>query len=320
MATYILLTKLTDHGRKTLKEKPNRVKEVNKEVEKMGGKVLAQYAVLGPYDFVNVLEAPDNKTIAKIASDMRKPDGLVVVPPGDEAAFLEPLPVRSLWGIGPKTEARLAGAGIRTVGQLARAPAETLATQFGSQAAFFQRMARGEDDRPVETESERKSVGAETTFPRDLPDGPDLREQLSRIAEEVAQRLVRQQTRARTVVLKLRYADFDTISRHRTLPEPTDAQQTLYHTVTQLLDEALAEKNQLVRLIGVGAQNLVDGGPQLRLWDPGYLETYQLNRALDRLRGRYGFLSVQQGRTFALHGDFPAEREGFVLKTPSLSR
>jgi len=208
-----------------------------------------------------------NKTIAKVASDMGKPDGLAVVPPGDEATFLEPLPVRSLWGIGPKTEARLAGAGIRTVGQLARAPAETLATQFGSQAAFFQRMARGEDDRPVETESERKSVGAETTFPRDLPDGPDLREQLSRIAEEVAQRLVRQQTRARTVVLKLRYADFRTITRQATRPEPTDEAAEVQRVAETLLDKVVRPGDRF-RLLGIHCSHLTEGaGAQFSLWE-----------------------------------------------------
>ena len=262
-----------------------------------------------------------SKVVAKVASDRDKPDGLVEVPPGQEAAFLAPLPVRDLPLVGGKTEERLKKYGIRTIGQLAEQPPGFLKHLFGVMGVVLHRLANGRDTSFVQTEGlPARSVSRSTTLAQDTLDRGLLHGLLFYLAERVAAELRTMGRQTRCPVLKLRYADFDTISRRRTLPEPTDAQQTLYQTVTQLLDEALAEKNQLVRLIGVGAQNLVDGGPQLRLWDPGYLETYQLNRALDRLRGRYGFLSVQQGRTFALHGDFPAEREGFVLKTPSLSR
>ncbi|MEE8346278.1 MAG: DNA polymerase IV, partial [Dehalococcoidia bacterium] len=126
-----------------------------------------------------------NKTVAKIASDMGKPDGLVMVPAGEEASFLAPLPVRSLWGVGPKAEETLAEMGIRTVGELAKTDETTLTARFGVRGDWFRRMAGGLDDRPVETRSERKSVGAETTFPRDLTDGAELRRILDEVAEDV---------------------------------------------------------------------------------------------------------------------------------------
>src|SRR3970040_1223943 len=144
-----------------------------------------------------------NKTVAKIASEMRKPDGLVVVPPGEEASFLAPLPVRSLWGVGPKAEEALARMNIRTIGELARAEAAALTVSFGVRGEWFHRMASGDDDRAVETEQARKSVGAETTFPRDLPDGPELRRILTEVAEDVSRRLRDHSATARQALLKL---------------------------------------------------------------------------------------------------------------------
>jgi len=197
-----------------------------------------------------------NKTVAKIASDLGKPDGLVVVSPGEEASFLEPLPVRALWGIGPKTEALVAGAGIRTIGELARADPAQIIQILGSRAPLLQGMARGVDDRPVETEHERKSVGAETTFARDLSDGPELREALAGIAAEVARRLRAEGAKAHTVAIKLRYADFRTITRQRLLPAPLDDAEAIAQTAAALLDKVLASGDRF-RLLGVHGSGLV---------------------------------------------------------------
>ena len=163
-----------------------------------------------------------NKSIAKIASDLEKPDGLVVVPRGTEAAFLAPMPVRALWGVGPKTEAVLTRAGIRTIGDLARRSAADAQRLLGSSGEFLHDMANGIDDREVTIEHERKSVGAERTFARDLPDGPDLRAALADIAAEVARRLAHSHVKAHTVAIKLRYANFHTITRQASVKTPTD--------------------------------------------------------------------------------------------------
>ena len=211
--------------------------------------------------------AGTNKSVAKIASDMGKPDGLVVVPPGREAAFLEPLPVRALWGVGPKVERALTQAGLRTVGDIAKADVSMLDTLFGSRGRMLHEMARGHDERPVQTEYERKSVGAETTFPRDLADGPELRQELMRIAREVAQRLQHQKTRARTIVLKLRYANFRTITRQASRPEPTDAFEEIASSANALLDKVL-HKGDNFRLVGIHATKLSEAAKdQLSLWD-----------------------------------------------------
>jgi DNA polymerase-4 len=214
-----------------------------------------------------------NKTVAKIASDMGKPDGLVMVPAGEEASFLAPLPVRSLWGVGPKAEEALVEMGIRTVGELARADAGALIARFGVRGRWFHRMANGLDDLPVETEHRRKSVGAETTFPRDLSDGPELRQVLDRVAQDVARRLQKKGVKARTVTLKLRYSDFRTITRRTGLSEGVDSARDLVAAAGALLDKA-AKPDDRFRLLGVHGSNLQAKGRdapaarqrQLGLW------------------------------------------------------
>jgi DNA polymerase-4 len=210
--------------------------------------------------------AGTNKTVAKIASDMQKPDGLVVVPPGGEAAFLAPLPVRALPGVGPRGEEALKRAGFQTVGQLAAAEPAQMEALFGSRGGWLVEVARGIDDRPVETEHERKSVGAETTFPRDLPDGPELREELRRVALDAARRLASSGMRARTVVLKLRYANFRTITRQQSGPEGTDDAEEIAARAGGLLDSVVTDGDKF-RLIGVHCTNLSDPETaQLGLW------------------------------------------------------
>jgi DNA polymerase-4 len=213
--------------------------------------------------------AATNKTIAKIASDREKPDGLVVVSPGEEASFLAPMPVRSLWGVGPKAEEVLVGMGIRTIGELAGADVAVLTTRFGVRGEWFHRMANGVDDRPVETEQERKSIGAETTFPRDLNDGPELREVLGRVAEDVARRLRMKGMKARTVVLKLRYSDFRTITRQTSLAEEIGTAEHLAAAAGALLDKT-SQRGDRFRLLGIHGTNLQASdsatGGQLRLW------------------------------------------------------
>ena len=207
-----------------------------------------------------------NKLVAKVASDIGKPDGLVVVPPGTEAAFLAPLKTRALWGVGPKAEIALSAAGFQTIGQIAVAEPARLEVALGSRGLWLHAMARGIDDSPVTTDHEPKSVGAENTFPRDLTDGPELRAELDRIAESVARRLSKNGFRARTIVLKLRYAHFRTITRQASRPLPTDDRDEVAAAAGALLD-SVARPGDRFRLIGIHATNLVKGEPdQLGLW------------------------------------------------------
>lgn len=199
-----------------------------------------------------------NKTVAKIATDAGKPDGLMVVPPGAEAAFLEPMPARVLWGVGPRSEASLAEAGFRTVGEIAQAPVNQLESLFGGRGRELWDMANGRDEREIVTEYERKSVGTETTFPRDLPDGPALREELAHIAQGVAERLRNSGMRSRTIAIKLRYSNFRTITRQMSRRDPTDDAGEILAAAGTLLDRVVEEGDQF-RLLGIHCSKLTDG-------------------------------------------------------------
>jgi DNA polymerase IV len=206
-----------------------------------------------------------SKSIAKIASDLRKPDGLVVVPPGTDAEFLAPLPIRLLWGVGPKTEQALKLAGVRTIGDLARRSAADAERLLGSGGMFLQQMAQGIDERGIETERERKSVGAETTFAHDLSDGPELRRELRRIADEVARRLLHEGVQARTVALKLRYGYFKTITRQSSGKTAIGDAAAIASIANALLDGVVAEGDRF-RLLGIQCSKLVEHAPQSELW------------------------------------------------------
>jgi DNA polymerase-4 len=211
-----------------------------------------------------------SKTVAKVASDAGKPDGLMVVPPGQEAAFLAPMSTRVLWGVGPKFEKVLADNGFRTIDHIQRAPVEQLEGLFGGRGRELWEMAYGRDNREIVTEWERKSVGAETTFPRDLPDGPALREELSHLASGVAERLKHSGSRSRTIAIKLRYSNFRTITRQTTRPEPTDDVQEILDSAGMLLDRTAAE-GDMFRLLGIHCSKLTDSQPTeetLPLFEP----------------------------------------------------
>lgn len=199
-----------------------------------------------------------NKTVAKIASDKDKPDGLVIVPPGMEARFLAPLPIRALWGVGPKAEAILQQAGFESVGEIARADPERLVSVLGNRGRELWEMANGRDDRGVTTDHERKSVGSETTFPRDLPDGPEFRGAVDRLAREVAEGLQTRATLAKTMVLKLRYSNFRTITRQASRPTPTNDPAEIVAAALELLS-ATAGPDDTFRLVGVQCTNLSYG-------------------------------------------------------------
>jgi len=196
-----------------------------------------------------------NKLVAKIASDHDKPGGLTVVRPGREAAFLEPLPVQVIWGIGPVTAQKLARMGVTTVGDLAQLSGQELAARFGEHGAGMARRALGIDRRPVVTEHERKSVSRETTFGRDLKELKALKKQLWELSQSVAQRLERADVAAGTVTIKLRYDDFETLTRQMRLDVPTDDKVRIYRAALVLLEQAW-DRERPVRLLGVGGSDL----------------------------------------------------------------
>jgi len=206
-----------------------------------------------------------NKLVAKVASDREKPGGLTVVRPGEEAAFLAPLPVRVLWGVGPVTAGKLAGMDVTTVGELVQVPEPELQRRFGKHGLAMARQARGQDERPVVTEHEIKSVSQETTFARDVIDAEMLRRQVWQLSQGVAQRLKKAGLAAGTVAIKLRYADFTTLTRQMTLTVPTDDEREIYRAAQVLLKRAW-RRGRPVRLLGVTGRHLSPPAGQLALW------------------------------------------------------
>ncbi len=234
-----------------------------------------------------------NKLIAKIASDFRKPHGITVVPLGEEAAFLAPLPIRKLWGVGEVMGRELAKLGIETVGDLARWPREELVARFGhASGEGLYRASHGQDDSPVTPEHEAKSLSREETFARDVRDPEVLRRELLRLSDEVAWRLRRHGLQARTVNLKLRYADFSTLTRQVTLPDATDSGPVLYSHALALFEKTWDRRP--VRLVGVGGTGLEQGGRQLRLFEQADRRQAQLDAALDRIKAKYGEGSIRR--------------------------
>jgi DNA polymerase-4 len=195
-----------------------------------------------------------SKSVAKIASGLNKPDGLTVVPTGGERQFLAPLPVRSLWGVGPKTAERLVSDSITTTGDLAGKSEEWARSRFGARGLYFLNLARGIDNSPVTVEHETKSVSTETTFPRDVGEREALEASLGKLAENTARRLQRSGLRGRTIKLKLRLADFTTFTRQATIDRPTDAAEVILAEASRLLAREL-HAGRRFRLLGVGVSN-----------------------------------------------------------------
>jgi DNA polymerase-4 len=207
-----------------------------------------------------------NKLIAKVASDRDKPGGLTVVRPGEEAAFLAPLPVRALWGVGPVTEQKLAQIGVTTIGELARVSEQDLLARFGSQGAAMAQYASGVDRRPVVTEHERKSVSQERTFSRDVADLDALKRYLWQMSQGVAHHLEQLEMAGGTVAIKLRYADFTTLTRQMSLAVATTDEQEIYRAALALFQRTW-QRGRPVRLLGVAARQLSAPAGQLSLWD-----------------------------------------------------
>ncbi|RKS74522.1 DNA polymerase-4 [Actinomadura pelletieri DSM 43383] len=230
------------------------------------------------------------KFVAKLASTHCKPDGLLVVPADGVVDFLHPLPVAALWGVGERTEETLTRLGLRTVGQLAEVPPDTLRRELGAAVGtHLHELAWGRDPREVVPHSPDKSIGAEETFDIDVDDPEVIRRELLRLAEKVGVRLRASGNAGRTVSVKLRMASFKTITRARTLPEPTDLARVIYITACELYEGAGLERVRL-RLVGIRVENLGPAGaaPRQLAFDEPERGWREAERAMDQVAHRFG--------------------------------
>ena len=261
-----------------------------------------------------------SKVVANVASDYDKPDGLVEVPPSEEAQFLSSMPVERLPGVGAKTgEVLNRVLGVNTVGALANVSPPVLRRTFGAWGDLLLLWANGRHHSPVSGSASPKSISRETTFAQDMGSRPQLRDILRYLAERVGADLRHEGKRARSMVLKVRYEDFETITRQRTLRVPAAVDGTVFETGAALLDRALEERRKKVRLLGIGVTDLVPNAEQLDLFGNPQKEAESLSLALDRIRDKYGFASMQTGRTFRLGHQIPGERRGFHIEKASPS-
>jgi DNA polymerase IV len=245
---------------------------------------------------VSVGVAP-NKFLAKIASDLRKPDALVVVEPGKVQEFLDPLPIERLWGVGKQSSKVFQRLGIHTIGQLRLWPLDTLRARFGSSGEHLWNLAHGRDERTVVPEREAKSISNETTFEHDIADMDVLRAWLVDLTEQVGWRLRRHDLRGRTVQLKVRFADFSLITRSCTLPEPTDITQELRQVADDLLCHRLPAGHLPVRLLGIGVGGL-DNTRQVQgmLFDGEIRKRQsQVDNVADQIKERFGTGAIRLG-------------------------
>ncbi|TMF52049.1 MAG: DNA polymerase IV [Chloroflexi bacterium] len=245
---YLDVTARTRHGTSTADEVARRIKfQVHTEV--------GLTASVG---------AATSKLVAKVASGTRKPDGLVLVPPGTEADFLAPLPINVIPGLGPKTEERLRAMGLRTVGALAAYETQRLVQALGTNGAVLQRLAQGRDRQPVDGSRPAKTISAETTFDKDVSDRGQLEHALRDLTDRVTERLKTDGVRARTVYVKLKLPDFSLVSRQVSRTSPTDDVETIFRAARSALEKSHVESRP-VRLIGVGLSGLEHPEPDLQL-------------------------------------------------------
>jgi len=250
-----------------------------------------------------------NKMVAKIATEVGKglvlrntrsdekiapPNALTIVPPGEESAFLSALPADMLWGVGPKTFARLNELGIHTIGDIAKWPESEMIRMFGENGRDLARHAKGIDDRPITTERETKSISQEITFSRDVRDDKLLEKTVREQSAEVARQLRKNELAGSTVKLKMRWPDFTTLTRQTTLNHRTDQEDEIAQAALDLL-RSVRKSNQAVRLIGVGVSGL--GAPirQLGLWDMDNDKSRRLQDAVDTLQEKYGNNVIHKG-------------------------
>jgi DNA polymerase-4 len=261
--------------------------------------------VLGEVGLVVSVGVAGNKLCAKVASDLRKPDALVVVPAGDEAAFLAPLPVGRLWGVGPRSQEGLRDFGVRRIGDLAALSEATLRRRFGQHGGDLAKRARGIDPSPVVASQPPKSIGHEHTFEHDVVEPASIEGTLLDLAESVATRLRRHGMAAGAVQLKLRYEGFETLTRQEPLAYQTRDSEPLYAAGIELLRKTLVA-GRGVRLVGLTAINLADV-QQLTLFDAPEREE-RLATSIDAVRERFGETAITRARLLT---DRPRRRFDF---------
>ena len=255
-----------------------------------------------------------NKLVAKIATEVGKalrsrstqhevgpPNAVTVVPFGEEAAFLSPLPADMLWGVGPKTSARLTELGIHTIGDIAKWPESELIRLFGENGRDLARHSKGIDDRPITTEHETKSISQEVTFSKDVRDDKILEKTLREQSAEVARQLRKNGLAGSTIKLKIRWPDFTTLTRQTTLHQRTDQDDEIEKTALELM-RSVRKPNQAVRLIGVGVTGLGQPIRQLGLWDTSEAgprmdseKERKLQEVMDALQEKYGKRAIKRG-------------------------
>ncbi len=231
-----------------------------------------------------------NKFLAKLASDLEKPDGFTIILPDQARSLLASLPIGKLWGVGKVAEKQMHQFGIRKVGDLLAVPRDLVIEQFGDHAAHLLELAAGHDERPVIPVHEAKSIGNETTFREDISEAVHLQDILDQLAAKVARRLRSHGFMARTVTLKARYPDFTTHTRSETLLSPSDSSVELRDAARRLLSDKLGRRGRSLRLVGVTASNLVhEGEGQVQLFpDPDRERDRKLDSIMDRVHGKFG--------------------------------
>ncbi len=235
-----------------------------------------------------------NKFLAKLASDMKKPDGLMVIRPEQVTSILADIPVTRLWGVGQATAQTLDKLGLKTIGEVSHADPEMLAKHCGQLGYVIHQLANGQDDRPVVGEWQPKSIGKETTFAKDLYGLEDLKTELWALVEKVGWRLRRQSLSGRTITVKIRFASFRTITRSRTLVVAANLDETIYRTAEEIL--AHVTLNEGVRLLGVTVSGLVTAGGQISLFDQGEEKITAIAKAIDTVKAKFGEGAVTRGR------------------------
>ncbi len=238
-----------------------------------------------------------NKFLAKLASDLRKPDGFVVITEENRQATLDPLPVGKIWGVGKVTEKALRDRGIETIGQLRTRTVIQLREIVGNAAEELRELAHGRDDRPVEPDRQCKSLSSEQTFATDVADPDVLLGVLMEQVEEVAQRLRQRGLKAKTITLKLRYGDFRTVTRSQTFGESTNVTNLLWQTAARVFRQWHSRSGGPLRLLGFGVSGLEDerAGQQLLFPDPQEEKLKKLDQVVDKIRDRYGKRAVHRG-------------------------
>jgi len=270
--------------------------------------------VLAETGLICSVGAAATKFVAKLASSRAKPNGLLVIPREETVAFLHPLPISALWGVGGKTEEHLQKLGLRTVGQLAETPVAVLTRSIGpAAAAKLHDLSWGIDPRTVQPRAEEKSVGHEVTFETDVVDPQVVRREILRLSGMVAQRLRRAEVTGRTVVLKLRFHDFSTITRSRTLADPTDVGRRIYDEVSEVYDAVAntTDRDLRIRLVGVRVEQLGETGGQQALWDDNE-DWSEVEDVMDAVSARFGRGSVTQASLLGNNRGRESEAKGFA--------